>query len=198
MPFWQSKTGHFLGQTLMKVFGDFLDYSSLSEESLIYKTVAQNDTTSQAMFRILQKVTKNVPFLYKNELGERLLSHLISPSPKQYFIRTCTNTIFPNCEPDIEREEEITIKKAKGVKRSLIQKHVSKQDFIDTISKKPQALRTLKQYTIKKKNRRLFLNFVNKQRLSNLCTKRLFYASLKSEEFFWSLPLNCKQCIISE
>ena len=193
IPFHQSRTGKFLGHSLIKVFGDVLDYSSIDKNSLIFKTVVEGDLGLEAMFKILQKRTKNTPFLYKDEVNEKLISDLFSPSPKQYYIETTKNNSFPNPDEEKQLETQNIIKKAKGIKRSLIQKRLVKSDFLNSMTESEKTpLNKIRQYTIKRKNRRLFISYVDKKKLSNLCTKRLFPESLRSKNYFWSLPLNCR------
>ena len=196
IPFHHSKTGKFLGHALIKVFGDILDWSSLDKNSLIFKTVIEGDLGLKAMFKVLQKRTKNTPFLYKDEMNQKLISDIFSPSPKQYYIETTKHNSFPDLNQEAQLEEQQIIKRAKGIKRSLIEKRLAKTDFIDSMTGSEKTpLNKLRQYSIKRKDRRLFVHYVDKKKLSNLCTKRLFPESLQTEKYFWSLPLSCKNFI---
>ena len=138
IPFHESRTGQFLGHNQIKIFGDVLDWSSLDKNSLIFKTFIQGDLALEAMFKVLQNRTKNVPFLYKDELNQKLIADLISPSPKQYYIETTRNSDLPRNsiknKQIVEESSAQIIKKAKGVKRSLIEKCLIKTDFLDTVT----------------------------------------------------------------
>ena len=134
--------------------------------------------------------------MFKDELANRLPFQLYSPSPKQYFCDILTAPLLNL--PIAQQEKNVALKKAKGVKGSIVHTVLNKKDFVDTVALKKSSLNKVKQHRIQRKNRELYLSFVCKRTLTCLTSKRYFPKSLKSSENWFSLPLAFKKLFNSE
>ena len=127
-------------------------------------------------------------------------------SPKQYCIKKTNwnkQTIFPNLgvshAPTAANAATVAtaattqnslIKKAKGIRR-YITDNVTLLDYQKCIE--TGHLRKIKQFSITRKNQRLFITAQKKRLLSDLTSKRLFFAQSKLKNFHFSVPLTGKR-----
>ena len=66
--------GRFITEGFLKTFGDVLDYSSIEKDSFIYKALVKGGDREDALiFQVLQDLTRNQPFRWKDESHGNIL-----------------------------------------------------------------------------------------------------------------------------
>ena len=110
-------------------------------------------------------------------------------SLRQYFIGLHPHdATFPFSLKPLQPGSEI--KKAKGVKKFMIQSELTRKDYSDVI--KGHKSRSVDLFSLKRKNFRIFLVRNRKRLLTRFNCKRLFINSLASQNYYFSLPLHFK------
>lgn len=170
-----------LATSYFQAFSGILDWSCISTDSDLYKTIIKNNKKLEATHVFLSKFLKSRRWLFKEEKKlnfgrEGGVFSYYSSSVKQYYLGGYKN---------------ITItKKIKGIARRL-QSGVTKKDFINATIKKKNP-RKIVQYSLKKLRGNIYCYSITKGILSSFSSKRLFSSSLYSPTGGLSLPLHLK------
>ena len=126
------------------------------------------------MFQYISEKRRGMLFLYKDELNGWPLSKILTTSPKQYIILELQkDLVLPFLDGIVP--EVTTLKKAKGVRRGIIQDVLTSADFF-RVSVHAQPSRSVTQYAFKKHMLSIFLNKSNRVLLSRGNSKRIFFA----------------------
>ena len=195
-----------------------LDFSSLDEKSLVHYITIKHNPTNKILLDILSLSRKNCNFLYKDELGTEgrgLCSSYYGASAKQYEIKSYhPDTLFLmpahtaiNFEPTVYQphpactdrcsenlttgDNPVSVLRVKGLKRSLAGKKWKEGDFEQVIERFCQP-RTVSQYSIRRRNRKLFVVGEGRRVLSKLNVKQYFHSQYSDRDFFFGFPLYLK------
>lgn len=139
------------------------------------------------MFEYISEKRRGMLFLYKDELNGWPLSTIVTTSPKQYLILELEKDLVLPFPGDTV-PEVTTLKKAKGVRRGIIQDVLTSADFF-RVGVHAQPSRSVTQYAFKKHMFSIFLNKSSRVLLSRGNSKRIFFADFRTDESFFSLPL---------
>ena len=110
---------------------------------------------------ILTGVNKKVIGKFKDEVGGNLITHFVGLRPKLYSFKI----------EDISGEITPPVKKCKGVKKSVVKKEVSFEDYVKCLFTNEKQMRRMR--IIKSENHEIYSNEVSKVALSNLDDKRI-------------------------
>ena len=110
---------------------------------------------------------------------------------QQYIITTLPKEL--QLPPPMEQHETF-LKRAKGVKKTVIANHLSLNDFI-RVAKNNQCSAHVSQYSLKKKDFNIYMTKGQKILLSKGNIKRLFCDSFQSDSNYFSIPLFLKRMI---
>ena len=114
--------------------------------------------------------------LFQDENGNRLdVNQFFSTSPKQYIL----------CR-EMQRKPII---KCKGIKRSLVEKNITSQTFEDVTRNKKKS-KDVVQYTLKKKDRQIYLTSSTKRALSKFTAKRYFSDAYSNNSQYFGYPVH--------
>ena len=186
-----------------------LDYSSISTESTLFRSHFADSPAYAAMFKYMALVTRKSLLRWQDETGGLDLLHFNSPSAKSYCLDAVSETAtLPIVEPTIlpfpafPPSDPVNrfsctrnfVRKSKGVRRAVLQREASLKDFVEA-TKTEQLPRSVGEYSIRRKNFRLFLISQRKRLLSRCLIKRLTYPSMRRPEYHFTLPLHCKRLV---
>ena len=116
-------------------------------------------------------------------------SSLLSPSPKQYALLELKKDLaLPLTKENDTPFEHVTKKRAKGVKRGIIQDTLSENDFY-AVSVLGHQSRSVTSFGFKKFFFNIFLNESKRQLLTRGNSKRIFFPSSRLNESYFSFPL---------
>ena len=171
-----------IAKTYLHTFAPYLDFSSINEESHLYKAILTNDNRLIAAHSFLSSLRKSSRFYYKDELCNQPMHSFFSTSCKQYIIvNVKTNT---------------EMLKAKGIKRNMQKKCVNYQDFVHA-TKKGGVSKSVTQYSLKRTHNAIYLVGARKRILSCFTTKRLFLKKQFRKDCAFGFPLHFKSYICS-
>ena len=183
---------HSLSQVYVKTFASILDWSCISQDSYVFKTIIRNDRSLRAQLEYLSIICKNSSFLLKDEANNKLLRSIVASSAKQYIVQTHSSDLeYPILSP----LSSTLAKKCKGLPRSR-HPDVSYSDFSNiAIRNKPARKYTVNTASLKRQNYNIFLLKGTKKKLSKYSVKRLYSERYKRNLSFFSFPLNWRQII---
>ena len=190
-----------------------MDYSSISQQSILYKKFFSSSIVYNTMVRYLAHVTKKSLFKFQNETQFQEIQHIFCPAIKSYNVQLLdtdlTHLPYQPMEsppfPSLPREDPLNklgpgkpfIKRTKGVRKEVLKFQTSLIDFV-LATKTNTPPRYVQQHAIKKKQFRLYLISQNKLLLSRIVIKRLAYAEMADLWSFFTFPLCFKRLIERE
>lgn len=173
-------------KSYLHAFANALDFSSITEDSFIYKSLFEGNTNMITGWKFLQSTRTSQRWFWKDELKNKFIKRFMSTSPKQYIIEESienTNQSSPAKQP--------AVLKVKGTKRNLVRKHISSDDFIRTIIKNEPS-RKLSQHHIKRLKGKIYVHSQDKRILSCFTAKRIFSKKYFTESSAFGWPLHLK------
>ena len=170
-----SKLSHTLAKSYLRTFLPFLDVSSIKPQSHVYKTLLAHDNRLTAAHSILGAIQKSAKYYFKDELNNTFMNSFHSSSCKQYLI--------------VNNEKKTEMIKAKGIKRNLQRKCVSKDDFVRSTH---QTAKSINQYSLKRLKGAIYLVKQKKRVLSCFTTKRLFFKKAFQNDRAFGFPIHLK------
>ena len=189
-----------------------MDYSAVSEDSTLFRRFFSTSRGLTLMFRCLQHWTKKKDFLFRREV-KGIISAVHSPSAKCYSIseipevvqipwrrQSSCHDVYPENPQDIInvwpiREKAIT--KAKGLRKATLQFECSIKDFLQCTKTDAMTARSFRDYSLKKRQLRIFLS-KNKRVLLSRCTiKRLNFVQMRYVLHHLTFPLYFKNLLRS-
>lgn len=187
IPYEKSLVATVLANQFLRSLAPVLDWSSIAvPSSFVYNSIIRDSPSVSAMVDFLVVKTKNQPFRLKCESGGRPLHTLVAPSAKQHIL-TCypTNSLFP---VPISNKSDLICKKLKGIQRSQ-HSNITLRDFIN-VAIKGQPARRVPTARLQRSSYCIYLTRGSKSCLSRLSSKRLFDSRFKTQQSFFSFPLN--------
>ena len=181
-----------------------LDYSSVSPKSILVNKLFDTEGL-KIMFEFLAMNTKKRLALLANEQTSDFLVHVFCPAPKSYLIEELkhdlclplkqpTSLVLPNIPDDPINYFPSTplTKRGKGTKKNILKYKCFVLDFIK-ITKLDEESRSIDQYSIKRKNFRLYIMKSRKRLLANNTCKRLVFLQSRNKFSHFSFPLHAKR-----
>ena len=209
-PYENSVIAHNLAEQMYCNWHEILDYSSLSQDSITYKTFFSGSAALTTMARYLAHTTRKGLFLWQSETLFQEIQHILCPAVKCYTVHLVDfeQTHLPLGPsknppfPSLSIEDPLNklgsgkpfLKRTKGVKRQIIKFQTSLEDFIFA-AKSNGPPRYVQQHSIKKHQFRLYLISQNKLLLSRIVIKRLAYAEMSNLWSFFTYPLCFKRLL---
>ena len=129
-------------------------YKDISKD--IKKKFDTSDYSPSHPSRILTGINKKVIGMFKDEVAGRQITHFVGLCPKLYSFKV---------------EGEKANKKCKGIKKNIVKKDISFEDYVQCLFSGEKQIRTMK--IIRSENHNIYSKEVNKVALSNEDDKRI-------------------------
>ena len=183
-----------------------LDYSSIDNNSILLKKLFTSKGLA-TMFQFLKEDTKKGLGRLSSEQTSDFLVHVLSPAPKCYHIeegksdtwlplKKMPSLVLPNtpedplnCLPSIP-----LTRRGKGTKKNILKYKCFILDFV-SVAKLDKQSKSIEQFSIKRKNFRLYITKSRKRLLANNTCKRLIFVESKRKYNHFSFPLHAKRLV---
>ena len=215
IPFEESKTASNIAHDYLRSLHRILDFSSLNSESFIYTLLSKQRPINTKILTCLSACRKNHPLYYKEELGCIPLARFDALSPKQYSVLPHNNGLtIPSialdtnssyrehnvcseeCSRNLMPADPRSLIRVKGIKRSIQQKLITTFDFQKSAERLCEP-RTVKQHSLIKRDRRIFLVAQSRRAFSRFCNKAYFNPLYSNKSHYFSFPLYLKPILES-
>ena len=130
--------------------------------------------------------------LYGKKNKKCLVSSLFLFLSQYIILEIEKDLMLPLANQSDDALEFISIKKAKGVKRGIIQDTLTKEDY-HAVGVLGHTSRSVTSYGFKKFAFNIFLNLSKRRLLTRGNSKRIFFPSSQGNESFFSFPLFVKE-----
>ena len=203
---------HEMASSCYRAWHSILDYSSLSEKSIIFQAFFAKSEAHATMLRYLAISTRKALFKWQSESNFISIQTCHAPSPKSYaltlwneekislpFIEPISNNkaypSLPNNDPlnRIGAGKEF-MKKTKGLRKNVLTYQTRLSDFV-LATRTNKTSRSVRQFAIKKQHLKLYIVSQNKMLLSRVIMKRLAFQQLSKPWCCFTYPLCFKRLL---
>ena len=201
-----SVIAHEIASHNFQIWHELLDFSSLAQDSIVFQRFFSQSTALSTMVRYLAQTTRKNLFKFQSEVRFYDIQHLFAPAIKSYNVQLMAddcrlpasdkNPLKDPSFPSLPSRDPLNrlgtgktfIRKSKGIRKQILTFQTSLSDFVLACKTNTPA-RRVTQYTIKKKQFRLYLISQNRLLLSRIVIKRLTFAELANLWSFFTYPL---------